>query len=184
MTPIFFNTQADFRNWLKENHSRETVLIVGFYKVDSGKFNLSWSQSVDEALCFGWIDGVRRSIDEESYCIRFTPRKPGSNWSTVNIKKMEELIKNGKMQPAGLKAFSYRKEEKSAIYSFENDTRELSGILLEQFKANPTAWDFFHAQAPSYQKTMTHWILSAKQESTRLTRLGKLISESERQKRL
>ena len=117
----FFKTQDDFRKWLESHHENETELIVGFYKVDSGKPSMNWSQSVDQALCFGWIDGVRKSIDKESYCIRFTPRRNNSNWSAINIKKIEDLTKAGLMKPAGLKAFSLRKKNKSGIYSYEND---------------------------------------------------------------
>lgn len=125
MTPTFFPTQSDFRTWLEKNHKTETELIVGYYKVDSGKPSMTWSQSVDQALCFGWIDGVRRSIDKESYCIRFTPRRPTSIWSDINIKKVEELTEQGLMLPEGLKAFELRKEHKSRIYSFENDLVDL-----------------------------------------------------------
>jgi uncharacterized protein YdeI (YjbR/CyaY-like superfamily) len=126
MTPTFFKTQEEFRKWLEENHLTETELLAGFYKVDSGKPSITWPQSVDEALCFGWIDGVRKSIDKERYCIRFTPRKPTSIWSAVNIRKVEEFIKKGQMQPAGLEAYENRKDEKSKIYSFENETKELA----------------------------------------------------------
>ena len=137
MTPIFFTNQANFRMWLEKNHKKETELLVGFYKKDSGKLNMTWSQSVDEALCFGWIDGVRRSIDKDSYCIRFTPRRPSSNWSSVNIKKVEELIKQGLMQPAGLEIYKLRKEEKSGVASYESGTKQLDKYLeinLNQIK--------------------------------------------------
>jgi uncharacterized protein YdeI (YjbR/CyaY-like superfamily) len=145
---------------------------------------MTWSQSVDQALCFGWIDGVRRSIDEESYCIRFTPRKQSSTWSSVNIKKVEELIKNGLMQPAGLEIYKHRKEEKSRVASYESDPKKLDTFLEIKFKANKNAWDFFSLQPPYYQKTIIHWIMSAKQESTRIIRLEKTINESEKQKRI
>lgn len=180
----FFETQDEFRKWLERNHNRETELIVGFYKVDSGKPSMSWSQSVDQALCFGWIDGVRKSIDKESYCIRFTPRKSTSNWSAINIKKIEELTKAGLMQPAGLKAFILRDESKSAIYSYENDEFLLDSDFTTQFRENKKAWDFFMKQAPSYRKAVMRWIMSAKQETTRLSRLEKTIITSEQQKRL
>jgi uncharacterized protein YdeI (YjbR/CyaY-like superfamily) len=181
---MFFNSQHEFRNWLESHHERETELIVGFYKVDSGKPSMTWSQSVDQALCFGWIDGVRRSIDKESYCIRFTPRKKNSNWSAVNIKKVDELIKAGLMKPAGIKAFSFRKEDKSEIYSYENEASILAPDYVVQFKANSFAWDFFMKQAPSYRKAVLQWIMSAAQEKTRQVRLEKTIRESEQQKRV
>jgi uncharacterized protein YdeI (YjbR/CyaY-like superfamily) len=184
MTPKFFTNQANFRMWLKENHKNETELFVGFYKKGSGKLNMTWSQSVDEALCFGWIDGVRRSIDKDRYCIRFTPRRPSSNWSSVNLRKVEELIKNGLMQPAGLEIYKHRKEDKSGVASYESDTKHLDRHLEIKFKANKIAWEFFLKQAPSYQKTIIHWVMTAKQESTRIKRLDKTINESEKQKRL
>ena len=184
MTPIFFSKQTEFRDWLEENHQKETEIIVGFYKVESGKPSITWPQSVDEALCFGWIDGIRKSIDKESYSIRFTPRKPTSIWSAVNIKKVEKLIDQGLMQPSGLKAFGYRKEEKSKIYSFESDAKTLSEGFEAKFKANCKAWDFFIVQAASYKKAVIHWILTAKQETTQYSRLEKAIAESEKQNRL
>lgn len=181
---VFFATQEEFRNWLAENHKSEKELVVGFYKVGTGKQSLSWSESVDEALCFGWIDGIRKSVDNESYCIRFTPRKKSSIWSAVNIKKMEELTNTGKMTAEGLKAFSFRTEKKSNIYAYETKAQELDFQYEEQFKKNTIAWSFFIKQAPSYKKTIIHWLMSAKQEQTRQQRLEKLIKESEEQKRL
>jgi uncharacterized protein YdeI (YjbR/CyaY-like superfamily) len=181
MTPIFFTNQASFRMWLEENHKKENELLVGFYKKESGKPNMTWSQSVDEALCFGWIDGVRRSIDKDSYCIRFTPRRPSSTWSSVNIKKVEELINHGLMQPAGLEIYKLRKAEKSAVASYESEAKQLDEYLENKFKANKTAWEFFSKQTPSYQKTIINWIMTAKQESTRILRLDKTINESEKQ---
>ena len=183
-TATFFETQNDFRKWLDENHEKESELIVGFYKVDSGKPSMSWSQSVDQALCYGWIDGVRRSIDKESYCIRFTPRRINSNWSAINIKKVEELINAGLMQPAGLRLFGLRDESKSENYSYENNPSYLAPDYEKQFMEDPVAWDFFVKQAPSYKKAVTHWIMSAKQEKTRQSRLEKTISDSRQQKRV
>lgn len=180
----FFKTQDDFRKWLESYHEKETELIVGFYKVDSGKASMSWSQSVDQALCFGWIDGIRKSIDKESYSIRFTPRRNTSNWSAINIKKIEDLTKAGLMKPAGLKAFSLRKENKSEIYTYENDTIFLGSNYEAQFRENKKAWDFFMKQAPSYRKAIMHWIMSAVQEKTQQSRLEKTIKESEQQKRV
>jgi uncharacterized protein YdeI (YjbR/CyaY-like superfamily) len=184
MKPIFFSNQSEFRKWLEKNHKSETEILVGFYKVNSGKLNMTWSQSVDEALCFGWIDGIRKSIDSESYCIRFTPRKPGSNWSAINIKKVEHLTKQGLMQPAGLESFKKRKEDKSKIYSYENKPEKLSKNLELKFKSNKTAWKFFKLQSPSYQKTAFYWIMSAKQETTKLNRLEKLIAASEEKRKI
>jgi len=180
----FFTTQEEFRKWLEKNHKKKTELLVGFYKVGSDKPSMTWSQSVDQALCFGWIDGVRKSIDKESYFIRFTPRKSTSIWSAINIKKIEELTQLGLMKPEGQKAFSFRTEKKSRIYSHENEVAELTPNFERQFKKNKLAWDFFKVQPPSYRKVMTHWIMSPKQEKTRLTRLEKTIEISAQQKRM
>jgi uncharacterized protein YdeI (YjbR/CyaY-like superfamily) len=179
MTPTFFAKQSDFRKWLEKNHKKETELLVGYYKVGSGKPSMTWSQSVDEALCFGWIDGVRKSIDNDSYQIRFTQRKPTSIWSAVNIQKIEELTKQGLMRPAGLSSFEHRKDHKSKIYSYENEEATLSPEFKKQFKANKNAWDYFQSLAPSYRKTSTNWVMSAKQETTKQKRLNELIADSE-----
>lgn len=184
MTPVFFSDQLAFRVWLEENHRTATELIVGYYKVSTGKPSMTWSESVDQAICFGWIDGIRRSIDEASYCIRFTPRKSTSVWSAINIQKVEKLTSEGMMHPAGLEAYSKRKEEKSKIYAYENEQKELSAHFKKLFKANKAAWDFFVKQAPSYQKVILNWIVTAKQEKTRLSRLEKAISASADKKRL
>lgn len=179
MTPIFFAKQSDLRKWLDKNHMKEAELLVGFYKVDSRKPSMTWSQSVDEALCFGWIDGVRQSIDKDSYQIRFTPRKPTSIWSAVNIRKVEELIKQGLMRPAGLASFENRKENMSKIYSYENAEAKFSSEFENQFKANKKAWDYFQSLAPSYRKPSMNWVMSAKQETTKLKRLNELIADSQ-----
>jgi uncharacterized protein YdeI (YjbR/CyaY-like superfamily) len=184
MAPVFFKNQTEFRKWLEANHKTESELWVGYYKVETGKPSLTWSQSVDQALCFGWIDGIRKSIDHESYCIRFTPRKPGSNWSAVNIAKVEELTRQGLMHPEGLEAFSRRMESRSGIYSFENKIKDLPEDFVTIFRKNKTAWEFYSSQPASYRRTITHWVLSAKQEATKLGRLNKLISGSEKQARL
>ncbi|HBB93563.1 MAG: bacteriocin-protection protein [Bacteroidetes bacterium GWF2_49_14] len=184
MDVVFFATQHEFRRWLEEHHQTETELLVGYYKLGSGKPSITWSESVDQALCFGWIDGVRRSIDAESYCNRFTPRKSSSNWSTINIKKVEEITRAGLMAPAGLLAFSKRKTANSEIYSYENELAVLSPEFEARFKKNQSAWEFFNTQAPSYRKTRVHWILSAKQEETRLSRIDKLIEVSKNKQRL
>ncbi|MDP3683442.1 MAG: YdeI/OmpD-associated family protein [Ignavibacteria bacterium] len=180
MKPIFFAKQSDYRKWFEKNHKKETELVVGFYKVDSGKPSITWSQSVDEALCFGWIDSVRKSIDSESYCIRFTPRNPKSIWSAVNIKKAEELIKLGLMQQEGLELYINRRIDKSHLYSYENKPEKLPPEFEQKFKANKTAWEFFLKQPSSYKRTIYFWILNAKQETTQLTRLNKVIKESEK----
>ncbi|MBE8726282.1 YdeI/OmpD-associated family protein [Flavobacterium hungaricum] len=184
MNPTFFADQKDFRIWLEKNHKNEKELLVGFYKVTSKKASMSWSESVDQALCFGWIDGVRKSIDTESYTIRFTPRKKSSIWSAINIQKMEDLTKAGLMKEEGLKAFSFRTENKSKIYSHEKEPVPLDLVYEKEFKSNTIAWEFFEKQAPSYKKVMIHWIMSAKQEKTRQSRLAKTILESEKQKRV
>ncbi len=182
MPPIFFPTPLDFRKWLKKNHKKETELLVGFYKVSTKKPSITWPQSVDEALCFGWIDGIRRNIDEESYSIRFTPRRSTSIWSAINIKKVEELTKAGLMMAEGLKAFSLRTDNKSKIYSYEKEETVLDPAYEKLFKKNKLTWEFFSRQAPSYKKQMVHRIMSAKQEKTRLSRLQKIIIESEQKK--
>jgi uncharacterized protein YdeI (YjbR/CyaY-like superfamily) len=179
MEPSFFKTPADFREWLQHNHAKETELLVGFYKTGSGKPSITWPQSVDEALCFGWIDGVRRSVDAESYSIRFTPRKAKSIWSSVNIKKIEELTAKGLMQPAGIAAFAKRKESRSGVYSFENEEQVLKPEYEKQFKAHEKAWAFFQEQAPWYKKVSLHRVMTAKQEKTQLSRLEVLIKACE-----
>lgn len=184
MKTIFFETQVDFRKWLEKNHKNETELLVGFYKVGSGKPSLTWSQSVDQALCFGWIDGVRRTIDEESYSIRFTPRRKNSNWSAINIKKVEALSKAGLMTVEGQRAYSFKKDNKSGIYTYENDVVDFDPKYENQFKENQMAWNFFVEQAPSYKRVTIQWIMAAKQEKTRLSRLEKTIRESELQRRI
>ena len=180
MKPIFFAKQSDFRKWLMKNHKKETELVVGFYKVGSGIPSMNWSESVDEALCFGWIDGVRTSIDKDSYQIRFTQRKPTSNWSSINIKKIEELTKQGLMQPAGVASFDKRKEEKSGIYTYENEEAKFSPKFEKLLRANKKAWSYFQYLAPSYKKLSTHWVMRAKQEPTQLKRLTELIADCEK----
>jgi uncharacterized protein YdeI (YjbR/CyaY-like superfamily) len=178
MKPTFFKTQADFRKWLDKHHQSAKELLVGFYKKSSGRPSITWPESVDEALCFGWIDGIRRSIDDISYTIRFTPRRSTSIWSSINIKRAQELIDQGLMRPTGLKAFQARKENKSGIYAYEQRTEKLPEAYESEFKKNKTAWDFFQAQPPWYRKTVGWWIVSAKKEETRLKRLATLIEES------
>ncbi len=184
MKPVFFSNQLEFRKWLNINHKKKTELLVGYYKVGSGKPSITWSQSVDEALCVGWIDGIRKSIDKDSYCIRFTPRRETSIWSAININKVKKLTELGLMQPAGLEIFRKRKKEKTAVYSFESGAKKFKENFEIIFRANKEAWDFFTTQAPSYQRTIIHWIMTAKQEKTQLLRLEKAMTESEKQKRL
>lgn len=185
MEPTFFETPADYRAWLEANHDKEKELLVGFYKTKSGKPSITWPESVDQVLCFGWIDGVRRRIDDDSYSIRFTPRKPGSIWSDVNVKKVAELTEQGLMRPAGVKAYEARKEDKSGIYSFEQKEEiKLDDASEKQFRANTKAWEWFQAQAPSYQKAAMWWVISAKKEETRLKRIATLIEDSEHERRI
>lgn len=179
MKPTFFTKQSEFRKWLEKNYNKKTELLVGFYKVNSGKQSMTWSQSVDEALCFGWIDGVRKSIDNDSYQIRFTQRRPTSIWSAINIKKIEELTKLGLMQAAGLEIFENRKENISKIYSYANEEVKFSKELEEQFKSNKKAWDYYQSLAPSYRKHSAYWVMSAKNETTRLKRLNELMTDSQ-----
>lgn len=177
MNLVFFPTQKHLRKWFEKNHKKEKELLAGYYKVSSGKPSVTWSQSVDEALCFGWIDGIRKSVDKESYCIRFTPRNPKSNWSAININKVKYLTELGLMKPEGLKAFSYRKEEKSKIYAYENPEVQLDKSFEKLFKANKKAWAFYQTTTLTYRKVTTRWVMSAKQESTRLKRLNELIND-------
>jgi uncharacterized protein YdeI (YjbR/CyaY-like superfamily) len=177
--PTYFATPADFRRWLKQHHSTEPELWVGFHKKTSGRPSITWPESVDEALCYGWIDGLRKSIDAGRYMIRFTPRKTTSVWSSVNTKRATELIRERRMQPAGLAAFSARNAKRSGIYSFEQRRDPtLTPELTARFRANRAAWEFFEAQPPGYRKIVTWWIVSAKQEATRERRLDTLIRQS------
>ena len=184
MDPIFFATPTEMRDWLARHHATEREVFVVFHKLNSGRPNLTWSESVDEALCVGWIDGVRRRIDDLSYTTRFTPRRKGSIWSAVNIRKVAVLTAEGRMQPAGLAAFAERRENKSAVYSYENRPAELPGAHLEILLANPAALAFFEAQPPSYRRTAIWQIVSAKQEATQQKRLAKLIAACVARKRL
>jgi uncharacterized protein YdeI (YjbR/CyaY-like superfamily) len=184
LKPEFFQTPADFGTWLEKNHATATELWVGFYKKDSGKPSITWPESVDQALCFGWIDGIRKGVDEISYQIRFTPRRRGSIWSAINIKRAKELVRQKQMRPTGLKAFAARIENKSGIYSYEQRSTELSQPYANLLKKNKAAWNFFEKQPPSYRKIIGWWIISAKKEETRMARLAKLISESAKAKRL
>ncbi len=172
------------RRWLRQNHASADELWIGFYKKASGKPSITWPESVDEALCFGWIDGLRQSIDAESYQIRFTPRRRGSIWSAVNIRRVAALTNEKRLQPSGLRAFAARKENKSGIYSYEQRSAELAEPYRGLFQRNKVAWEFFEAQPPSYRKALSWWVVSAKQETTRQGRLRKLIAESAAGRRL
>src|SRR6266436_4777673 len=183
--PTFFPTPSDFRAWFESHHDKFQELFVGFHKKSSGKPSITWPESVQVALCFGWIDGVRKSIDETSYLIRFTPRRPTSNWSSININLVRKLTKQGLMHPAGLKAFAARSEKKSAIYSYEQrNNAQFAREQEKQFRANKSAWEFFRSQAPWYQRVTTYWVISAKREETKLKRLSELIGHSQYQHRL
>jgi uncharacterized protein YdeI (YjbR/CyaY-like superfamily) len=175
----FFATPDKWRRWLEKNHARATEVWVGFHRKGSGTASITWPEAVDEALCFGWIDGLRKSIDETRYTNRFTPRKKGSNWSHVNIARVAALTKEGRMQPPGIAAFEARVAGKSGVYSFEQrQTATLGDDFERQFSANAKAWAFFESQAPSYRRTATFWVMSAKQEATRERRLASLIADS------
>jgi len=181
----FFASPGAFRKWLEQNHATETELWVGFYRKATGRPSITWPESVDEALCVGWIDGLRKTIDGESYKIRFTPRQARSNWSTVNISRVAELRRAGVMRAAGLKAFERRVPEKSGIYAYENRKKaSLTADAEKEFRAAAAAWKFFQAQSASYRENTVWWVCSAKREETRARRLSRLIQESERGKRL
>jgi uncharacterized protein YdeI (YjbR/CyaY-like superfamily) len=179
MNPTFFPTPADFRAWLAANHDTATELLVGFYKKGSGRPSITWPESVDQALCFGWIDGIRRRVDDESYTIRFTPRRKGSTWSLVNTKRALELIEQGLMQPTGLAAFEARDAVKDEHYSYERRSAVLDESYEAEFRANVAAWAYWEAQPTHYRKGASHWVMSAKRENTRQKRLAKLIADSE-----
>ncbi len=174
--PTFFATPEDFREWLEKNHEKEKELLVGFYKKATGKPSITWSESVDQALCFGWIDGIRRRIDDEAYQIRFTPRKPNSHWSHVNLEKVKVLKKENLMMPAGIAAYNKRTPENSGKASFEQKVVKLSAEYESQLKSNKKAWTYFYETlAPSYRKQSIWWVMSAKKEETRQKRLNILI---------
>ena len=179
MQPVFFATPDEWRAWLARHHATAPELLVGFYKRGTGRPSLTWPESVDHALCYGWIDGVRKSLGAESYTIRFTPRRPGSTWSRINLKRVEELEALGLMQPAGRAAHAARTAAKSGIYSYEQ--RADARLTPEQertFKRNRKAWTYFQAEAPWYRRTATFWVASAKREETRAKRLATLIADS------
>jgi len=181
--PTFFASPSVFRSWLEQHHASQQELWVGFYKKSSGRPSITWPESVDAALCFGWIDGIRKNVDEISYKIRFTPRKPRSKWSEVNVRRVAELQTLGLMQPVGLNAFALRTG--SAHYSYEQrKTVELEAPYAKQFRANKSAWKFFEAQPTGYRRLAIFWVMSAKKEETRRKRLGQLIADSQKQRRI
>jgi uncharacterized protein YdeI (YjbR/CyaY-like superfamily) len=185
MKPRFFATPLEFRAWLERHHTKSQELLVGFHKRASGKPSITWPESVDQALCFGWIDGIRKRVDETSYTIRFTPRKSSSTWSTINVNRVKELTASGLIRPAGLRAFEQRTEKKSGIYSYERrHAAKLPRDDERRLRANKKAWAFFQAQAPWYRRTATHWVISAKKAETRQRRLTQLIEHSARARRI
>lgn len=184
-TPIFFTRPAAFRAWLQKHHRTTTGQWIGFHRKSSGRPSITWPEAVDEALCFGWIDGLRKSIDRGSYKIRFTPRRARSNWSAINIAKMKELVRAGRVRPAGIKAFQRRSPAKSRVYSYENrKSAKLSGPATKLFRAESAAWKFFQQQPASYRQTAAWWVSSAKGPETQRIRLQKLIASSSAGRRL
>ena len=178
--PEFFATPREFRKWLAINHKGVEELWVGFYKKSSGKRSITWSESIDEALCFGWIDGVRKTIDETSYAIRFSPRKEGSKWSEVNVKRAQALIAEDRMHPAGLACYESRRENRGGGHLYAERPAELPEPYQQLLKKDQEAWKYFQAQPPHYRKTITWWVVSAQKEETRLKRLAKLVDYSQR----
>lgn len=180
MKPKFFSSPAQFCEWLERNHNSATELLVGFHKKSSGKKSITYPEALDEALCFGWIDGVRKNVDETSYTIRFTPRKPKSIWSLVNVRHVDRLTKEGRMRPAGVEAYARRDPKRTGIYAFENRPREFSPQFEKAFRQNKIAWTFFEKQPPGYKRTIVFWVMSAKREETRMKRFKQLVELSAR----
>jgi uncharacterized protein YdeI (YjbR/CyaY-like superfamily) len=176
--PIYFSSPEDFYEWLEENHETADEVYVGFHKQHTGKRAMTWSEAVDQALCFGWIDSRANSIDDDRYMQRFTPRKPGSNWSKINVEKVAKLTEAGLMRPAGFAAFEKRSDVRTGVYSFEREDAALPAEYEAQLRANPAAADYFDARPPWYRRTAAHWVTSAKREETRLRRLAQLIEDS------
>ncbi len=176
---MYFESPAAFRRWLDAHHDTAPEILVGFHKAHTGRPTLTWPESVDEALCVGWVDGVRRRVDDDRYTIRFTPRRQHSIWSLINIRRVAVLTAEGRMRPAGVRAFEARRADRSGVYSFERTApAAFSAAQLETFKANRTAWQFFSAQPPGYRKVATHWVTSAKKDETRSRRLATVIADS------
>jgi uncharacterized protein YdeI (YjbR/CyaY-like superfamily) len=185
MEPIYFASPAELRAWFEANHETATELRVGFWKKATGVPSLTWSEAVDEALCFGWIDGVRHSVDADRYTNRFTPRRRGSNWSAVNVAKVAALSREGRMRPAGIRAFEARSDARTGVYSFEQRSdAKLTPAQERRFRADADAWAYFQAAPPGYRRTATWWVVSAKQEATRERRLTQLIEDSRAGRRI
>jgi uncharacterized protein YdeI (YjbR/CyaY-like superfamily) len=182
--PIFFESPAELRAWFEANHDSATELFVGYHRVGTGRPTITWSESVDEALCFGWIDGVRRRVDDTSYTNRFTPRKPTSNWSAINVAKVAELTKQGRMHPAGLAAFERRRPDRTGTYSYEMAKAAFDPEMEEAFRKKKRAWAFFEAQPAGYRRLATYWVMSAKRPETRQKRLATLMADSAAGRRL
>ena len=175
-TPEYFDSPAAFRRWLAKHHATARELWVGFHKKATGRPSLTWAESVDEALCYGWIDGIRKRVDGERYTIRFSPRKPTSIWSAINIARVKELIAKGRMKPAGMAAFGKRDEKRSAVYSYENRPKVIAPEYEKVLRANAKAWAFFQKLPPSHRRLMAYYVMEAKQEETRQRRLAKLVA--------
>jgi len=185
MKPVFFADREAFRAWLDEHHATASELWMGLYKKGSGRPSITWPEAVDEALCFGWIDGVRQRIDDDSYKNRFTPRKPTSNWSAVNVRRVEELTEQRRMRAAGLKAFRERREDKTATYSYEQRHQaKLDPAQERRFRSKQQAWEWFQTQPKGYRTTAVYWVMSAKRPETRERRLTTLIEDSENGRRV
>jgi len=184
MDATFFSSPDELRAWLEEHHAAADELLVGFYKKDSGRGGISYAEALDQALCYGWIDGVRKRVDADSYTIRFTPRRPASIWSAVNLKRAAELEEQGLLRPAGLRAYQGRRRDRERQYSHEQGDVELAPAYAERLQADPQAWAFFRSQPPSYQRPAIWWVMSAKQEATRLRRLETLIACSQQGQRI
>ena len=184
MNVTFFESSDEFRQWLAQHHDQAKELWVGFYKKASGKRTISYKEAVDQALCFGWIDGKTKGIDESSYTTRFTPRNPHGRWSAVNLKRVEELTQAGLMHPAGLQAHAERDLTKQNLYAGEQASIELSEAYEAQFQAQPEAWNYFQSTTAAYRKRAIWWVISAKREETRLKRLKTLINESAQGRRI
>jgi uncharacterized protein YdeI (YjbR/CyaY-like superfamily) len=184
LDPVYFASAAELREWLMEHHATANELWIGYYKKASGTPSITHSEAIDEALCFGWIDGVRKSVDHERFVNRFTPRRARSNWSQVNIARVRELIRAGRMTPAGLAEFEKRSDSSSAEYSYENRPTNLPGEYESLFRKNHAAWNFFESQPPGYRRTAIWFVMSARKDETRLRRLSTLIEDSSKGQRI
>lgn len=178
MDVIYFESAADFRDWLAVNHGTVDVLWVGYYRKSTGRPSITHSEAIDEALCYGWIDGIRKRVDADSYANRFTPRRPGSNWSAINIKRVGELVAEGRMQPGGLQAFAQRDRARPTVSSADERVQHFDAASEKQFRSNEAAWTFFQAQPPGYRRLTTAWVMSPKGEAARARRLAAVIEDS------